>query len=315
MVADPHVADGADGTWKVYHRAAGRFQSALRRAERLESDAVVVPGDLTRDGRPAEFDRVDALFASADVPVVAVPGNHDVPKSTDDHDTPAVGEFADSYAGGEFPVVRQVGGVDVVGVNTAGGDGRLWDTHEGGVSASQLDRVDAALAGADAPLLVAHHPLADATSHAGPVAPSPLHPPVRRADRLSAVLDRHEVPLAVTGHNHWPAVGRLGGTRTLAAPATCSFPPGMVVLDVSPDGTTVTFLPLADREGFLEAYRHAVAGSERSRAIAARVSGGHFEELPFVDAAGAGDGSAQEPLNRPAGGEYEALAAFVASSR
>lgn len=289
VVADPHVADGHEGTWKVYHRAAERFAAALRDAAAVGADAVVLPGDLTRDGHPDEFERVDALLASWDLPLVAVPGNHDVPKATDDHETPPVAAFGDRYAAGGFPVVREVDGLTVVGVNTAGSDGRLTDTHEGGLTADQVARVDDALADAGEAIVVGHHPLAGPADHESPVSPAPLHPPMESAADFTAVLERHDVPLAVTGHNHWPSLADLGGTWELAAPAACSLPPTMLVLDVAPTGTTVSMVPLADREGLEEAYRHAAAGSERSRAIADRVAAGHLDELPFVDCHGGPD--------------------------
>jgi len=287
VVADPHVADeDATGTWKVYHRSAQRFASALRNASAVDADAVVVPGDLTRDGRPGEFDRVDALLSGTDRPVVAVPGNHDVPKVTDDHETPSVSVFANRYGDGGFPAVREVGGLTLVGVNTAGGDGRLTGTHEGGLTADQVARVDAALADAREAVVVGHHPLSGPANHVSPVPPTPLHPPMESADDLVAVLDRHDVPLAVTGHNHWPSLSALGCAWELGAPGACSLPPSMLVLDVTPTGTTVSLVPLADRDGLEEAYLHAAAGSERSRAIADRVAAGHLEDLPFVDCHG-----------------------------
>lgn len=298
VVADPHVADGHEGTWKVYHRTADRFAAALRDAAAVDADAVVVPGDLTRDGRPEEFERVDALLAACDRPLVAVPGNHDVPKATDAHETPPVAAFGDRYADGGFPVVREVGGLTVVGVNTAGAAGRLTETHEGGLTADQLARVDDALADAREAVVVGHHPLAGAARHESAVSPAPLHPPMAAADDLTAILARHDVPLAVTGHNHWPSLADLGGTWELAAPAACSLPPTMLVLDVTPSGTTVSLVPLADRDGLEEAYRHAAAGSERSRAIAERVAAGHLDAMPFVDCHGGPETSHAAALAR-----------------
>ena len=289
VVADPHVADGHEGTWKVYHRTADRFAAALRDAAAVGADAVVLPGDLTRDGHPDEFERVDALLAASDVPLVAVPGNHDVPKATDDHETPPVAAFADRYAGSEFPVIREVGGLTVVGVNTAGTAGHLTGTHEGALTSDQVARVDDALADAGEAIVVGHHPLAGPADHESPVSPAPLHPPMKSAADLVAVLDRHDVPLAITGHNHWPSMADLGGTWELGAPAACSLPPTMLVLDVTPTGTTVSLVPLADRDGLEEAYLHAAAGSERSRAIAERVAAGHLDAMPFVDCYGGPD--------------------------
>lgn len=290
VVADPHVAAGQTGTWKVYHRTAERFAAALRDAAAIDADAVVLPGDLTRDGHPDEFERADAMLASTEVPFLAVPGNHDVPKATDDHETPSVATFADRYADGGFPVVREVGGLTVVGVNTAGADDRLTDTHEGGLTTDQVGRVDDVLAATDGPaVVVGHHPLAGPADHESAVSPAPLHPPMESAADLSAVLRRHDVALAVTGHNHWPALADLGGTWELAAPAACSLPPTMLVLDVTPAGTTVSLVPLADRDGLEEAYRHAAAGSERARAIAERVAAGHLDAMPLVDCHGGPD--------------------------
>lgn len=48
VVSDPHLAPDARGTWKVLHRAPGRFRAALTDADRRGVDTVLSPGDLTR---------------------------------------------------------------------------------------------------------------------------------------------------------------------------------------------------------------------------------------------------------------------------
>src|SRR5690606_22047343 len=48
----------------------------LRDASR-PADLVVVTGDLSEDGSPASYGRLRDLLAPLDVPVLAVPGNHD----------------------------------------------------------------------------------------------------------------------------------------------------------------------------------------------------------------------------------------------
>lgn len=61
------------------HRPAAAA-AALRLARREEPAAVVVSGDLTQRAKAAEFRAARAFLASfAPVPVVVVPGNHDVP--------------------------------------------------------------------------------------------------------------------------------------------------------------------------------------------------------------------------------------------
>jgi hypothetical protein len=140
VVADPHVTPWATGTWTVRHRAEERFARAIADSDRADVDAVVCLGDLTSDGRRVAFDRVDELLAALDVPVLAVPGERDVPKTSDGHRTPPVAAFAERYAAGSFPFVNRVGGVDLVGIDTATmPDDSLADAHGGAVSAAQLD--------------------------------------------------------------------------------------------------------------------------------------------------------------------------------
>jgi Icc-related predicted phosphoesterase len=55
---------------------AGRLRPALERLDE-HSDVLLLAGDLTRHGDPAEADVVAAEFADLPVPVVAVLGNHD----------------------------------------------------------------------------------------------------------------------------------------------------------------------------------------------------------------------------------------------
>lgn len=45
----------------------------------LAPDMVVVSGDLTQRARPAQFAQAAAFMARLPAPVLAIPGNHDVP--------------------------------------------------------------------------------------------------------------------------------------------------------------------------------------------------------------------------------------------
>lgn len=268
VVADPHVAVSGRGGWKVPHRSRTRFETAVADAERLGVDALVLPGDLTEEGRPAEFEAVDEILADLSVPRVAVPGNHDVPKSFDDHDSPDTAAFAGRYApGGELPITVDVGPLTLCCVNTASdpATGDLRGTWGGRVGERNREWLATTLARVDRPVVVCHHNLA----------PLPENPggkwsnfPLQDAPTVRDLLAAHDVSLAVTAHHHVPAVARHGPTRELLAPATCSFPQSWLLLTVSPSGTTVRLVPAAAGPGQAVAYSQAMAGKPLGRGIA-----------------------------------------------
>jgi hypothetical protein len=57
----------------------------------------------------------------------------------------------------------------------------------------------------------------------------------------------------------------------------------MLLLDVTPWGTTVRLVPVAGRRGMTEAYDLACEGSDHSRTLAAQADAGYFAGLPLVD--------------------------------
>jgi 3',5'-cyclic AMP phosphodiesterase CpdA len=297
VVADPHVAVDAEGTWKVLHRTTERLATAVRTLNDLEVDATLLLGDLTRDGRPAEFDRAAAILADLEAPLLAVPGNHDVPKRWDDYDTPPVEAFAGRFgpdarlAGrtdpGDLPFHASVGGVDLLGVDSAHADGRLHGSHEGRVTDATLSWLADVLPHVEVPVVALHHNLTHPRRHTGPFPDGDFYR-VNRADDLAAVLAAADVPLVLSGHVHWPATACPDGVRELVAPATCSFPQAACCLDVGPTGTSVHLLPLADGVGMAEAYVRATAGNAHGRGIAGYADRGLLAELPLVETSGVG---------------------------
>ncbi|GGL20974.1 hypothetical protein GCM10009037_00340 [Halarchaeum grantii] len=289
VLADVHADVAREpGSWKCHEHALDRLRTALDDAGRLGADAVLVAGrlgadavlvagDLTRDGRPDSFDAIDAAFATVDGPVLCVPGNHDVPKSY--RDAPSVHAFRERYTPGVLPYVRRVGSVHVVGLDTASA---VEDGSHGRVTDDQLAWLDAVLPAIGEAVVVCHHNLADAASHAAPVGIE-AHATVEGADALADVLADHAVPLVVSGHAHWPTVGAAGRVRELLAPAVCSFPQAGLILDVTPEGTTVSMLPLADRDGLRAAHDAACDGTERSRRIVETFRDGYLTRFPLVD--------------------------------
>ncbi|WP_327052398.1 metallophosphoesterase family protein [Halomicrococcus gelatinilyticus] len=293
VVSDPHVSTEREGTWKVFHRTRERLRTVLADAMARDVDAVVLAGDLTEDGARIDFEAVDATLADAEVPTFAVPGNHDVRKAFDAHDGRPLSAFTANYAsagatgaaGGSspsgLPFHARVGGVDVIGLNSASTpDGALDDTHDGAVSDDQLSWLDETLPGADAPVVVMHHNLPGLAC--GDLRSWRSSYPLRNADALVETLTGHGAPLVVSGHLHLPAVSCAGDVRQVVAPALSSFPQAALLLEVGPDGTTVRYVPVGGQAAVEEAYMHAQADSERSGMVADLVHA-RLSTLPLVD--------------------------------
>ena len=280
VFSDPHVSTRKEGTWKVFHRTEARLRAAVADANDRDVDGVVIAGDLTEDGHPADFDGVADALADLRAPFAAVPGNHDVPKRFEDHDTPPVAEFAERFAPEEFPFRATFGGVDVLGLNSASApDGELATTHDGAVSDDQLAWLESTLPETNAALVVSHHnpPGLDACVGEEGYAP---HPPVGDAPAFVDVLADHDV-LHLSGHVHLPAA-ITGDVRGLVCPALSSFPQAYALLEVGPEGTTVRMVPVADDEGISEAHRLARHHSDRSADICEMVEA-QISDLPLVD--------------------------------
>lgn len=137
VCSDPHLTPTDHGTAKVYHRIEERFRELFAGAASLGADAVVCTGDLTKDGEDSEFDLVDDVVGGSDLPFLAVPGNHDVPKTFNNHDSPPVERFVERYTPGTLPYHVRIGDVDLFCLDSAS-DEAVTDEHGGHVGESQL---------------------------------------------------------------------------------------------------------------------------------------------------------------------------------
>jgi 3',5'-cyclic AMP phosphodiesterase CpdA len=135
--------------------------AALCRRER--PDLLVLSGDITQRARRAQFHQARAWFDGLSTPLLAIPGNHDLPLFG------LLARLRDPYArhreafGDELEPVHRSPELLVLGVNTT-----RWYRHKNGeVSAPQVARVAACLAQAlpgQLRLVVVHHPVATLTA-------------------------------------------------------------------------------------------------------------------------------------------------------
>lgn len=175
--------------------------TALSRQQR--PDLLVLSGDITQRAQPAQFRAARAFMDGLGAPVLAIPGNHDLPLFN--LWTRLRRPYARHIAafGAELEPVHSSADLLVVCVNTT----RAWRHKHGEVSALQIERVAPLLAGAGAAQLrvvVVHQPVA-----------------VTRADDVPNLLRGHAQALArwsaagadivMGGHIHLPYVLALHG--------------------------------------------------------------------------------------------------------
>jgi 3',5'-cyclic AMP phosphodiesterase CpdA len=187
-----HVSDLHAGT----HEEREVEQALARLVERLAPQLVVASGDLAHRGRLEQLERAADLLRSLGPPVLAVPGNHDLPY------TPA--RFVRPWTAFErvwetTEPTTSAPGLHVVGLNSA----RPFRHQGGALSRAQLERAAERLAAAEAGALrvaVLHHHLIGAPWRA-----ARKRPVSRRNHVLRALLDAG-ADLILAGHIHQAAV-------------------------------------------------------------------------------------------------------------
>jgi len=167
-----------------------------RLVEQVEPELVVASGDLAHRGRRKQLERAAELLRSLGPPVLAVPGNHDLPY------TPA--RFVHPWA--EFERIWETTeptasspGLYAVGLNSA----RAFRQQGGALSRAQLDRAAERLAAAETGALrvaVLHHHLLGAPWRAA------RKRPVSRRNRVLRALVEAGADLILAGHIHQAAV-------------------------------------------------------------------------------------------------------------
>jgi len=164
--------------------------------DRLRPDLIVASGDLTHRGRADQHDRAAALLRGLGTPVVAVPGNHDIPYTFPARFTRPWAQFERHWETVQ-PVYRS-DSVCLVGINSV----RPWRHQSGGVRAEQLawaaEQLGAAPAGA-LRMVALHHQLGGAPWR------TRKRPVARRNHVLGALVDAG-AELIVSGHTHQGAV-------------------------------------------------------------------------------------------------------------
>jgi 3',5'-cyclic AMP phosphodiesterase CpdA len=164
--------------------------------EQVDPELIVASGDLTHRGRASQHDRAADFLQSLGPPVLAVPGNHDIPYTPLARFTRTFDQFEQRWQTTE-PVYGS-DRLQVVGLNSV----RPWRHQSGGIRATQIERAAARLAEArpDAlRVIVLHHHLLGAPWR------SRKRPVSRRSRVLAGFVDAG-AELILAGHIHQAAV-------------------------------------------------------------------------------------------------------------
>jgi 3',5'-cyclic AMP phosphodiesterase CpdA len=229
-----HLADlhfGEDVPGLAAHLAADiRAQSP---------DAVLVSGDLTRRARPAELAAAFAFLAGLGPPVLAVPGNHDIPAT--DLWARLLHPRRPWRAAAPAATELHLPGLTVLGLDTTSRAQWHLDWSAGAITPRRLATLAQQLATAPAPVIVlCHHPLQHPAARAG------RHTP-RGAAAARALLRQAGVRAVLSGHLHHPAALPLGTPWpvNLLAPSALSprgdgTPNGWLLLELEGAGLRAT---------------------------------------------------------------------------
>ncbi|WP_108502309.1 metallophosphoesterase family protein [Paracoccus indicus] len=172
----------------------------LNRIEALRPDLVVVSGDITHRGLPAQMDLAQDFLSRISAPVMLMPGNHDVPLLNPIARLfwPFAG-FREHF-GPDLTPTAQVGQARVFALNSA--DPYAW--QRGKIRRGEIGRVIGGIDPAATNVVALHHPMQQL--------PGIDKQPARRAEEAMDRLQDAGVHVVLSGHLHRWAVDKVMAT-------------------------------------------------------------------------------------------------------
>jgi 3',5'-cyclic AMP phosphodiesterase CpdA len=255
------------------HFGAGDDDAIVRGApvliERFEPELVIASGDLSHRGREHQLASASRFLRSLGPPVLAIPGNHDIPYTFPGRFTRSFREFERQWETTEPTYSSPT--LHVVGLNSV----RPWRHQSGGIRTRQLTAAEERLRGAEESafqIVVLHHHLIGAPWRS-------RKKPVARRNHVLASLVAAGADLILAGHIHQAAVSERhefeisrGGERGVVvsiAPGLGQPRPkrqgearGLHVYDVEETNLRIRTFVWRDTDWGLTAERHFPRGRE-----------------------------------------------------
>jgi len=220
----------------------------------LAPDAVVLSGDLTQRARPGQFAAARDFIASCPSPLLAIPGNHDIPL----FNLPLrlLAPWRNWNRGLSLPLEGEITTPRalIAGINTA--NPHVW--KDGRIHPAQLDRLATlfARAGDRRRIVALHHP---------PEPPNSEAPSLAGAALAVAAFARMGVNMLLSGHLHFTHIAPL-----TAAPTILSVQAGTCLSSrTRNDGNAFSMIDLTDEGATITHFRAASDGSFKPDAATA----------------------------------------------
>src|SRR3954465_798784 len=182
------------------HYGAGNDDAIQRGApvliERFDPELVIASGDLSHRGREDQLARAARFLRSLGPPVLAVPGNHDIPYTFPARFTRSFREFERQWETTEPTYMSDR--LHVVGLNSV----RPWRHQSGGIRTHHLESAEERLRRARPTafqIVVLHHHLIGAPWRS-------RKKPVARRNHVLSTLVGAGADLILAGHIHQVAV-------------------------------------------------------------------------------------------------------------
>ncbi len=240
LLADPHTTRGTVEDQPLY---GPRFDRAVEDTVRAGVDLALIVGDLTQGGLPEEIEDLQERIALLRVPVLYVPGNHDVGNKAHPgvhgvvtHER--VLEYERRLGPSSFCTFIE--GLRIIGINgSLLGSGLAREQDQWLFLEHELGRTTTSPT-----LVVCHYPLYERTLDEPGTDYWNVEPAPRL--RLMELLRGAGVAAFLSGHLHRPLTHRLGGTLLFSAPPIAfglpagRQPEGWTLLTVAPDGAIET---------------------------------------------------------------------------
>jgi predicted MPP superfamily phosphohydrolase len=285
VIGDPHIPRASEDTLKLFQPDVF-LERAVADVNARSVDGTLFVGDLTADGFEEEFDRFDRIIEALDAPWTAIPGNHDVWKTFDDHDSPPKHEFEARYTPAGIPFATSYRGIDLLALNSAALQ-EVNDSHDGLIGPDQIAWLDDELSRATNLVVTLHHPLPSMMSqfdeHRDALDLELSRPPIlRNPEPLIDTLLDHDVPLVLTGHLHIPSIAEIDALREINAPATSTFPPAYLIIEIGPSGTVIRYVPLGNTGEMGTAFSRRSKLKPKSQALTGMASA-RVASFPLID--------------------------------